>query len=81
MTTITSIATLIECAVNHDGDCYEIDVNLTLHEEGKNYSAYAVSIAHRELLFYCDNACLTYVIDSYGNSHTYELFSIEESED
>ncbi len=57
-----------------------LECDLTLAIDGIKYHAYEVSIAHRDLLFYTDKGTLNYVIDSYGDSHTAELYSIDSDE-
>lgn len=57
-----------------------LECDLTLRTDDTKYHAYEVSIAHRDLLFYTDKGTLNYVIDSYGDRHTAELYSIDSDE-
>jgi len=58
----------------------EIDVNMTLDINGQRWKAYQVYVAHRDLLFLCDKGTATYLVDSYGERHTAELFDWHENE-
>jgi hypothetical protein len=58
---------LVDMATDYTGESTELDCNLSLSVDGDIYHAYAVSVAPRELLFYCDGATVEYVIDIYGD--------------
>lgn len=68
--------TLIDTAVN-SSEQREFDVNIELKVEGKTWRAYTAYVTHREVLFLCDKGTATYVVDSYGDRHTAELFDWE----
>ena len=43
----------------------EFECDLILKHNGEEFKAYSVSVANCELLFYCENATVTYLIDNY----------------
>lgn len=65
---------LINLSLDHDGDSIELDCSLTLHVDGIDFHAYTVSLANRDLLFYCNEGTVTYMIDLYGDTARSELF-------
>lgn len=56
----------------------ELDCDIALIEEGKQYRAYAVNVAYRELGFFTDKGYISYMVDTYGATNTIELYEIEE---
>lgn len=64
---------LVEKAVKANKST-EVSCNLKLSVDGETWVAYSVSIANRDLLFFCEQGTATYLIDSYGDRHTAELF-------
>jgi hypothetical protein len=67
---------LIDMATDYTGESTELDCNLSLSVDGDVYHAYAVSVAPRELLFYCDGATVEYVIDIYGDKSIAEVYNV-----
>lgn len=72
-----SLQEVAEFSVNYKGESKEFDCNINLIVDDVKYKAHSVSIAHRDLLFYCDKGCFNYVVDSYGDRHVVELFHSE----
>jgi hypothetical protein len=58
-----------------------IQCDLALEVDGDTFKAYEVSIANRDLLFYCDKGTANYVVDTYGDRVTVELFDWEKDSD
>lgn len=74
---IKTMLALIQKARGHNAESEELDCDLTLSVNGEYWKAYAVSVAHRELLFCTDQGTVTYLIDSYSHGdyavlHDYE---------
>ena len=69
---------IIEISLELNGDTVICDVDMQLIEDGITYNVYQCSVSHRDLLFYSDKGTLNYLIDSYGDNHTIELFEIGE---
>ena len=65
----------VEFSTRFFGESEEYSCNITL--EGK-HKAHAVSISNRDLLFYCDDATLNYVVDTIGWNNYAELVSIDK---
>ena len=65
--------TLIDTSVN-SSEQREFDVNLSITVEGETWKAYTAYVSHRDILLSCDKGTATYVVDSYGDRHTAELF-------
>lgn len=65
--------TLIDTAVN-SSEQREFDVNLSITVEGETWKAYTAYVSHRDILLLCDKGTATFVVDSYGDRHTAELF-------
>ena len=56
------------------------DISLDLRIKGETWNAYEATVAHREILFYCDKGSVTYFVDTYGGKHSVQLFDWERSE-
>lgn len=69
MKVYTDIQDLIELAKEWDDENEELDCNIVLVEDDIEFKAYTCSIAHRELMFYCDKGCLVYVVDTIGKDY------------
>ncbi len=41
------------------------------------WNAYAVNVANRDLMFYTDKGCVTFLVDSYGDNHVAVLHDWE----
>ena len=59
-----SFIELVEIAAKIKGQT-EHDVDFTLCINGKEFKPYSVSIASCDLLFFCDDCTITYLIDIY----------------
>lgn len=68
---------LIDLAIKTQGNTERDCTGLILNANGNEYKPYSVSITHRDLLFFCDNATLNYLVDTYGDRNTIELLNIE----
>lgn len=79
MKLITDINDLIELSIN-DHNQYNSDIpcKFIIYEDNAEYEVYNATIAYRDILLYSNKAVLNYVVDSYGDNHTIELFNIEE---
>jgi len=70
---------LIEIALSDNlPDSY--DVNLTLDIDGEPWQAYEANVAYRDILLLCDKGTLNYLVDTYGDKNTIELFEICKDE-
>jgi hypothetical protein len=56
----------------------EYNSEFTIQVEGMAWNCYAVSISYRDVLCYCDKGTATFLVDTYGNKHTVELFDWNE---
>jgi predicted NAD-dependent protein-ADP-ribosyltransferase YbiA (DUF1768 family) len=65
---------LIDTAVNAS-EQREFDVSLSIKIEGETWKAYTAYVSHRDILLFCDKGTVTYLVDSYGDRHTAELFN------
>lgn len=55
----------------------EFDANFTVEEDGTEYKVHACHISHGGLSLYTDKACLSYVVDYYGDRAVIELYEVE----
>lgn len=53
-------------------------VSLKFEVEGKTWNAYEVTVSNRDILFFCKQGTVTYLVDSYGTRNVAELFDWEE---
>lgn len=73
MKPIKSLSQAIESSI--DGKTFgEVDADFKIDIQGELWTCYAVSIADRDILAYCDKGTATLLVDSYGDKHTAELF-------
>lgn len=74
---ITTIQECIEYAVKNtklgENDC-KIDLDL----DGEKIQSYTVSIAYRELLFYCDGLTVSFDVNTIGGRDSILLFEINK---
>ena len=70
---------LIDYAVN-DKPQKEFNVTIPIQVNNETWDAYAAAVSHRDILFYCKQGTATYLVDSYGDKNTVELFDWEEDE-
>lgn len=65
---------LVDLSVNYDGDNLEVDCSLTLNVKGIDLQAHACSVSNRDLLFYCNEGTVTYLVDVYNGTARAELY-------
>jgi hypothetical protein len=63
---IKDLETLIKMSVNYYGESLELACDVKLIEDGIEYQAYTVYVAHRDLLFLCEDATLNYDVNFIG---------------
>lgn len=71
----TKFTDTVEFSTRVFGESEEYSCNIMLEDK---YKAHTVAICNRDLLFYCDNATLNYVVDTIGYNHYAELINLEE---
>lgn len=70
---------LINHAVNSETQrSFNVSLEITVGEE--TWSTYGADVSHREILFFCKEGTVSYVVDTYGDRHTVELFDWDKSE-
>ena len=74
---LDTIEQVIELALKAD-ESKEYDCVIDLEEDGIKYSAYGVFVSFREMTFLCKDVTLTYMVDTYGDRHTIELFELDK---
>lgn len=50
------------------------NVSLDIQVSGETWHAYGAEVSDRDILLFCDKGTATYLVDSYGDKHTTELF-------
>lgn len=78
MKKIKDLQEIIEISINHNGENKIYPCNVQIKEEGKRYQAHEVSIAHRDLLFFCDKGTVNYDVNTIGFNNYLSLVSIDE---
>ena len=58
----------------------EINADFKIGVDGETWKCYTVAISYRDVLCYCDKGTATYVVDSYGDLNTHELFDWAKDE-
>lgn len=53
------------------------NVRMTITVKDQTWSAYGAEVSHRDIMFFCKQGTATFVIDTYGDRHTTELFDWE----
>ncbi len=71
----------VELSMKHIGEPVEIDCEIELFENGITFHAYTVSVAHRDLFFYCNEGTLNYVVDVYSGIGSAVLHNMELDEE
>ena len=56
----------------------EFEADLSIYVEGERWSCYAVNISNRDLLSYCDKGSATFLVDTFGDRVSIELFDWEK---
>jgi len=69
---------LVDYSVRYKGPTKELDCNIELKVDGKTFNAYSVSVSNRDLLFYCDNCSITYLVDNISGNDLAVLHEIIE---
>lgn len=52
--------------------------DIALDVDGECFQAYEVSISYRDLLFFCDKGTINYLVDSYGDRVSIDLFNVSK---
>lgn len=52
----------------------ELNAKFSVEVEGRQWSCYTVAISNREFTLYCNEGTATFLVDSYGDKNTCELF-------
>lgn len=82
MKTFTDFEEIVDFSVKYTKENEEFSVeNVELVIEGKKFYPYTVSICNRDLLFYCEQGTINFVVDSYGDDHMAEAFDWDLDED
>jgi len=55
----------------------EHDAEFTINVRDETWHCYSVSISHLDVLCYCTEGIATYLVDTYGDRATCELFDWE----
>lgn len=77
MKTITKLIQAVDLSV--DGKTSgERKAKFNIEVEKETWKCYEVSISHRDILCYCDKGVATFVVDTYGDLNTHELFDWEK---
>ena len=71
----TKLSDAIEFSTRVFGEPAEYSCDIMLEDK---YKAHTVAICNRDLLFYCDDATLNYVVDTIGFNDYAELISIDK---
>lgn len=50
------------------------NVTIPLQVDGETWEAYGAEVCDRDILFFCKQGTATYLVDTYGDRHTTELF-------
>jgi hypothetical protein len=72
---ITTLDECIEYAIKGK-NLGENDCKIELELDGEKIQAYTVSIAYRELIFYCDGLTVSFDVNTIGGRHSILLFEI-----
>ena len=56
------------------------NVTLPLEVDGETWESYGAEVSNRDILFFCKQGTATYLVDSYGDKHTTELFDWKKGE-
>lgn len=71
------LETIIKRSLNKNINTEYHCCNIDLKEEGETFKAHEVSIAYRDLLFYCDKGVLNYDVNTFGDKTSLLLFNLE----
>lgn len=74
--TIKNFSSLVDLSLTAD-KTREIDCNFKIEINGTKYKCYSASVSNRDISLNCEGAFASYVVDSYGDRHTAELFHWE----
>ena len=73
----TNMDELIELALDENLVTPSQECDFTCEIEGYQVHVYEASIAYRDILLYTDNGWFNYMVDTYGDRTTIELFEYE----
>lgn len=68
---------LVEKSLKVTGASYALECDFEIEVNGEQWHVYDSSVSHRDILLYCDQGTVTFLVDSYGNRHVTELFTWE----
>ncbi len=69
---------LIETAITTKSQ-KSFNISLPLKIRGETWQSYGAEVTYRDILFFCKQGTATYLVDSYGDRNTVELFDWSES--
>lgn len=61
-------------------DYNDVEANLKIEVNGAVWHCYNVSISYREIFCNCDKGSAVFVVDTYGDRNTFELYDWENEE-
>ncbi len=67
---------LIEHAVNGKSQ-KSFNVTLEITVDNETWTTYGAEVSHRDILFFCKEGTATFLVDTYGDKNTTELFDWE----
>ena len=80
MKSIQSLSEAVELSLDHGSTCeYDADFEVKLGAE--KYHVYAVAISERDILCYTEEASINFLVDTFGDCATAEIFNVEYSEE
>lgn len=71
---------LIETAVKTKTQ-KSFNVKLPIQIDGETWTTYGAEVSHRDILFFCKQGTATFLVDSYGEKNTVELFDWSKDND
>lgn len=69
---------LVEASIM--GPFGQFEYDLPIEIEGHICQVYEVSIAYRDILLFTDHGTATFLVDTYGSRHTFELYDTDFSD-
>lgn len=69
---------LIETAIKTNKQ-KSFNVSLEFEVDGETWQSYGAEVSNREISFYCKQGHAIFLVDSYGDKNTVELFDWEKS--
>ena len=77
MKLIKALSDAIDLSLDGETSGVHFTAEFEIEVDGKTWNVYTVSISHRDILAYCDRGTATFLVDSYGDRNTAELFNWE----